>query len=179
MPWTISEGPIDAGWSGRDAVGWRWVLTNDRDQRGVVTVWVSGTAMAIAPEYLPSDTVRARDSRGQSEIERLLGEQVLPREVMMHTAGRSVDPGEAGCWVELRGPGEALEKLARLFAHGAITVTRRGAEYYLRADAFTEIADDTELRVRAAGLLREAVGAAWIDGEAVEGVEVASVRRVE
>jgi hypothetical protein len=115
MAWTITEGPIQAPWGGRDAVGWGWILTNEHSERHVLTVWVSGTAMAIADEYLPDETAAARASQGRSEVERLLGEALLPREVMLHTAGRTVDPGEAGWWIELRGDEDALDELLLLF----------------------------------------------------------------
>ena len=71
MAWAIVEGPYDAPWSGRDAVGWGWIVANDDGDRHVLTVWVSGTAMAVAPEFLPSETAEARVTTGRSEIERL------------------------------------------------------------------------------------------------------------
>lgn len=178
MAWTIAEGPHDAPWSGRDAVGWGWILTNERGDRHVLTVWVSGTATAVATEYLPEETAAARATSGRSEVERLLGEEILPREVLMHTGGRSIDPGDAGWWVELRGETQDLDALARLFPEGEITVVRRGGQHFLRASAFEEMADEQEVRLRAATMLREAVGAATINGEQIGTVEVAAVQRI-
>lgn len=178
MAWTIADGPLNAPWSGRDAVGWGWILENERGDRQAVTVWVSGTAMAIADEYLPPETAAARETQGRSEVERLLADAALPREVMLHTAGRSIDPGEAGWWVELRGQRAALETLARLFADGDVRVVERGGQHFLRSAAFEEMVDEQEVRIRAATLAREAVGAAEIAGEAVANVEVGDVRRV-
>jgi hypothetical protein len=179
MAWTISEGPREAPWGGRDAVGWGWVLTNEEGDRQVLMVWVSGTAMAMAAEYLPEETAAARATQGRSEAERLLGDEILPREVMLHTAGRSVDPGEAGWWVELHGGTQALDTLVRLFSEGEIAVVRRGGQYFLRGAAFEQMADEREVRLRAATMLREAVGAATITGEQLGTVEVAAVRRIE
>jgi hypothetical protein len=178
MPWTITEGPHPAPWSGRDAVGWRWMLQNEQSDVHALTVWVSGTAMAVAPEYLPRETAAARDTEGLSEVERLLDDEILPREVMLHTAGRSVDPGEAGWWVELRGEQLDLETLARLFAAEEISITRRGGQYFLRSAEFEEMTDEPEVRLRAAGVLREASGAASIHGEPVGHIEVGAVQRL-
>lgn len=176
--WTIADGPLEAAWGGRDAVGWGWILTNERGDRHPLTVWVTGTAMAIADEYLPEETVAARDTEGRSEADRLLGDEVLPREVVLGTTGRSVDPGEAGWWVELRGEAETLGTLARLFDEGDLTIVSRGGQYFLRATDFQEMADEQEVRIRAASMVREAVGAAEIAGEVVAPVEVAAVQRV-
>lgn len=178
MPWTITDGPYRAPWGGRDAVGWRWILMNERGDSHPLTVWVSGTAMAVAREFLPRETAAARETEGRSEVERLLGDEILSRDVLMHTAGRSVDPGEAGWWVELRGDVRGLEALARLFATDDPTITQRGGQYFLRSTEFEEMADEQEVRLRAAGLLREASGAASIQGEAVGRVEVGAVQRL-
>jgi hypothetical protein len=179
MAWNIAEGPRDAPWSGRDAVGWGWILTNDRGERQVVMVWVSGTAMSIADEYLPAETAAARATRGRSEVERLLNDAILPREVMLHTAGRTVDPGEAGWWVELRGDPNGLDALRRLFPAGEINVVARGGQHFLRASAFAELVDEHEVRLRAAVMVREAAGAAEIAGEHVGNVEVGAVQRID
>jgi hypothetical protein len=177
--WTIASGPHPAPWSGRDATGWGWILTNDRGDRHPVTVWVSGTAMAVAPEFLPPETAEARASNGQSEIQRLLDDAILPREVMMHTAGRSVDPGEAGWWVELRGTEQALQVLSRLLvAGGDPEIAQRGGQYFLRAKDFEEMADEQEVRLSAARIIRETSGAAWLDGDEIDQVEVGVVQRL-
>jgi len=178
MAWMISEGPLQAPWSGRDAVGWGWILTNERGERHVLTVWVSGTAMAMAPEYLPAETAEARATHGSSEVARLLANEILPREVMLSTAGRSVDPGDEGWWAEIRGDEEALQALARLFADGDPSVTVRGGQVFLRASAFEEMADDQEVRLLAVRLLREAIGAARIAGEEIGVAEVGAVQRI-
>src|SRR5262245_24363095 len=125
MPWEIADGPYDAPWGGRDAVGWGWVLSNEEGVTHVLTVWVSGTAMAIAAEYLPRETVAARETGGRSEVERILNEAVLPAEVLLSTAGRSVNLGEEGWWVEVRGDEAMLDSLVRLFPEGDRTITRR------------------------------------------------------
>lgn len=177
MAWRIADGPHQAPWGGRDAVGWTWILTNEHDDQHPVTVLVSGTAMAVAPEFLPAETAHARRTNGRSEVERLLLDQILPRELMMHTAGRSVDSGEAGWWVELRGEQRALQVLARTFAADDVTITPRGGQYFLRAADFEEMADEQEVRLRAARLVREAVGAALLGGEEINPVEVAAVQR--
>lgn len=178
MAWTIAEGPRDAPWSGRDAVGWGWVLSNERDERQVVTVWVSGTAMAIADDFLPDETAAGRATQGRSEVERLLEAPILPREVFLGTTGRSVDPGEAGWWIELRGDAGTLDTLVRLFETAEPAVLRRGGQHFLRSSAFEEMTDEAEVRLRAATLLREAVGAAALTGAQMGAVEVGAVRRI-
>jgi hypothetical protein len=178
MAWEIENGPYDAPWGGRDAVGWGWILTNERGDRHVLTVWVSGTAMAVAPEFLPDVTAEARATQGRSEAEKMLADEILPREVMLGTAGRSVVPDGEGWWVELQGEQRTLSALVRLFAEGDPTIVRRGGQVFLRATDFEEMADEQEVRLRAAGFLREAIGAAWLEGEQVGQVEVAAVRRV-
>jgi hypothetical protein len=177
MPWRITEGPYDAPWSGRDAVGWRWRVRNDRGDVHPITVWVSGTAMAVAAEFLPSETAAARETDGRSEVERLLQDEILPRELMLHTEGRSIDPGEAGWWVELRGDDRALQALARLFATDELRITQRGGQHFLRSTEFEEMTHEQEVRLRAAGLLRQASGAAWLESESTGSVEVGAVQR--
>lgn len=142
-------------------------------------VWVSGTAMSIADEYLPEETAAARATQGRSEADRLLEDAILPGEVMLHTAGRTIDPGEAGWWVELRGGAQGLDALARLFPEGEITVVRRGGQHFLRGSAFEQMADEPEVRLRAVAMLLEAVGAASITGEQLGNIEVGAVRRIE
>jgi hypothetical protein len=136
--------------------------------------------MAVAPEFLPDITAEARATEGRSEVERLLQEEVLPREIMMHSAGRSLlDSGEAGWWVELRGDDEAFQALARMFASGDTTISQRGGQYFLRSSEFAEMADEQEVRLHAAGIAREASGAVWLAGEQIGAVEVGSVQRFE
>lgn len=134
--------------------------------------------MAISDEYLPQETGEARRTQGSSEVARLVDHEVLPREIFLGTSGRSVDPGEAGWWVELRGAPPTLATLARLFGAGDFTIVARGGQHFLRANEFEEIADEHEVRIRAAAMVREAVGAAEVAGEAVTPVEVAAVRRI-
>jgi len=134
--------------------------------------------MAIADEYLPPETAAARATQGRSELGRLLGDSVLPHEVMLHTAGRTIDPGEAGWWVELNGAESDLQALERLFGDGQIRVVRRGGQHFIRAEAFEEMVDENEVRLRAATLLREALGAATITGADLAPVEVGAVQRV-
>lgn len=87
MAWRITSGPDSGPWEGRDAVGWLWFLERDDGATRRVLVEVSGTAMATADEYLPSETGEARRSRGRSEIEKVLEDDEPPRRISLGTMG--------------------------------------------------------------------------------------------
>lgn len=89
MPWQIrpDSGPSPAPWDGRDATGWVWRIYGDGDTSRAVLVEVSGTAMAIADEYLPDETRRARASSGRSEVEKVLDLEDPPTRLSLGTTG--------------------------------------------------------------------------------------------
>lgn len=92
MAWTVASGPHDPGASGKDAIGWGWVIARDGDDRHV-TVYVSGTVMASASEQRSSDANAAIETKGRSEVDRLLGDEDPPRIITLTSSGRTVGQG--------------------------------------------------------------------------------------
>jgi hypothetical protein len=94
MAWQLepNSGPFPGPWEGKDAVSWVWEIYRDGEAVRVL-VEVSGTAMAVADEYLPDETARARATSGRSEIEKVLDLDVPPRRISLGTTGYlGVDP---------------------------------------------------------------------------------------
>jgi hypothetical protein len=88
MPWELREtsGPHVAPWEGRDATAWIWEVYQHDESRRVI-VEVSGTAMAVAAEYLPRETAEARATEGRSEVEKVLQLVEPPRRITLGTLG--------------------------------------------------------------------------------------------
>jgi hypothetical protein len=86
--WRLEDrsGPYSAPWDGKDAVGWIWEIYRDDESRRV-RVDVSGTAMAIADEFLPMETAEARRTHGRSEVEKILEAPNPPRRISLGTTG--------------------------------------------------------------------------------------------
>lgn len=90
MAWHLTDdaGPFTAPWEGKDAVGWVWeILNDDETESRRVLVEVSGTAMAVADEFLPRETADAKNTEGRSEVEKVLGEVDPPRRITLGTTG--------------------------------------------------------------------------------------------
>lgn len=88
MAWHLEDrsGPYGAPWEGRDSTVWVWELYRDDQSRRVV-VEVSGTAMAVADEFLPAVTAEAKQTNGRSEIEKILEQPEPPRRISLGTTG--------------------------------------------------------------------------------------------
>jgi hypothetical protein len=88
MAWLLepNSGPFPGPWEGKDAVSWIWEIYRDGESRRVL-IEVSGTAMAIADEYLPEETARARATSGRSEIEKILELDDPPNRISLGTTG--------------------------------------------------------------------------------------------
>lgn len=90
MPWHLTEnsGPFVAPWEGKDAVAWVWeIYADEASESRRVLVEVSGIAVAIADEFLPSETAEAKNTKGRSEVEKVLGEVDPPRRITLGTTG--------------------------------------------------------------------------------------------
>jgi hypothetical protein len=70
----------------RDATAYRWRLQRGEETRAVV-VFISGTAMASANEYLTAEVVAAKNTRGRSVLSQVLGLDDPPTQVGVTTAG--------------------------------------------------------------------------------------------
>lgn len=183
MAWRIIEGPLPGPWDGVDAVSWVWRVANEADEATSVRVDVSGTAMAVAPEYLPADTRAARATEGRTEVERLLNLDVPPARIALGTAGRVQQPPGAeqpGWWVLLRGRESDLRRLAAMFpvGGGEVRIYERPGAFYLRADVLEELADQADVLSRAVELLRRVNGVGRLVDEAAAPVEIDRVERV-
>jgi hypothetical protein len=88
MAWHLEpdSGPFPGPWEGKDAVSWVWEIYRDDESRRVL-IEVSGTAMAVADEYLPEETARARATSGKSEIEKMLELDDPPSRISLGTTG--------------------------------------------------------------------------------------------
>jgi hypothetical protein len=170
VSWQITGGPFPAPWEGRDAVGWVWELTAGDGRSERVLVEVSGTAMAVASEYLPEETAAARQTQGRSEVERLLEEGELPPRIALGTTGY-LEPApfepenrlEEGWWVRLAGEEADLGFLSELFTQPSLRVISRAGGTYLRSDRLEPLADASDVRSQAINLLRIANGAARLE----------------
>jgi hypothetical protein len=84
--WTVDRdlGPVSAG--RRDAIARLWQIARGEETKRV-TVYISGTAMAVENEGLPQEVVQAKQTNGRSVVASLLGLDEPPEEVMVSTAG--------------------------------------------------------------------------------------------
>lgn len=181
VSWRIESGPHPAPWDGRDAVGWVWLLENEAGETRGIRVDVSGTAMAVASEHLPDETVQARETHGRSEVELVLDTDEPPRRIALTTVGRAAGEGadEAGWWVLLRGDAPDLALLVESFDGERLEVTQREGETYLRSEEFRDAADEADVLSRAAELVREANGAARLLDSNFRSVQVDRVVLVD
>jgi hypothetical protein len=79
MAWEINGQVGPHAEPGYDGHGWLWELVQEGRQARRVFVQVSGTAWAVDPESLASETRRAIETEGRSEVEKVLGEDEPPR----------------------------------------------------------------------------------------------------
>jgi hypothetical protein len=63
-----------------------WEIYGDEGSRRIL-VEVSRTAMAVANEFLPEETVAAKETQGRSEIEKILNDTEPPRRISLGTTG--------------------------------------------------------------------------------------------
>ncbi len=168
MAWEITGGPYAGPWFERDSVAWVWELQrSEDDEPGRIIVEVSGTAMAVTPDSLPTETREARATQGRSEVEKHLTDDELPPLITLGTTGyitaapfTAEEPMEQGWWAQLDGSDADLEALTELFPDEPLRIIERDGSHYLRADAFRDLADVGDVRAVAAELLRRANGAA-------------------
>lgn len=84
--WGIVRGPEPVASGGRDAKGWTFTLERDAEQRRLL-VWISGTAMATASEFLVPSVLEARETEGRSAVEDVLDWCEPPTEISCYDAG--------------------------------------------------------------------------------------------
>lgn len=87
--WQIvsDHGQVSAG--RRDAVAYLWEIQRGNETQRI-TVYISGTAMAVDNRGLPDEVVAAKESTGRSVLSTLVGLDDPPPEVMVTTAGISL-----------------------------------------------------------------------------------------
>ena len=71
---------------GRDATGYAWKLRRGKETHGI-TVWISGDVMASSNSSLAPDVVKAKLSKGRSALDRVLGLERVPAEILVTTDG--------------------------------------------------------------------------------------------
>jgi len=80
-------GNVSAG--RRDAVAHAWEIVRG-DQSRLVTVYISGTAMASENQHLPQEVARAKETDGRTVVADLVSLDDPPEEVSVTTAGVSL-----------------------------------------------------------------------------------------
>jgi hypothetical protein len=177
MPWELAPDaePFDAPWQGKDVVGWVWEITRD-DQARYVTVEISGTAMATDPHYLPDDTRDARQTKGRSEVLRVVHLDDPPRLISLGTRGR-VATGPTGWSVPLVGREDDLAFLSEAFRSDELSVIFQDGQHWLRSSEFDALGDTAAVSERAAVLVRTMNGAAVIERPGYEAVQLGEPRR--
>jgi hypothetical protein len=86
MPWRIVSGPHDSG-SAVDVAGWMWELENEEGRIKHVEVVVTGQA-TLPDATAHVEAARARDSKGRSAIQSVLGRDEPPRWIRFTSSGR-------------------------------------------------------------------------------------------
>lgn len=76
----LYEGPFPIKFAGRDVTAWRWIM-NGRE----VVVEIAETAMALPDEGLSERVAKARQTKGESEVERMLDWDVPLDRVTLYT----------------------------------------------------------------------------------------------
>ena len=79
-----TDGAVPSG--GRDAHAYLWWLQRG-DRRKPITVFISGTVMASANEYLPEEVATAKNTQGRSVLPQIVGLDEPPLQVSVTTAG--------------------------------------------------------------------------------------------
>lgn len=78
--WKIEEGPVAVRSIG-DSDDWIWVLKS-KTEECQVRFRRTGTAGGMAPTALPPRVMEATESKGQTELEKMLNWPVLPAEIV-------------------------------------------------------------------------------------------------
>lgn len=84
--WSIGGGATMVSSQGRDATGYAWKLRRGKETHGI-TVWISGDVMASSNSSLAPDVVKAKLSKGRSALDRVLGLERVPAEILVTTDG--------------------------------------------------------------------------------------------
>jgi hypothetical protein len=98
MFWTVQGESEEQNPEGLDGRVWQWQLVadHDADDRRFVLVQISGSALAMGQEALPSDAARARDTQGRSEVEKVLDWPEPPAEINVSSTGVDTAGGDPG-----------------------------------------------------------------------------------
>lgn len=98
MRWTIHGDARSAPPQGYDGSIWEWqvVAEDDSAQQHLLTVKITGTAMAMGEEALTDRAALARKTLGKSEVEVVLGWPVPPSEIEISSEGVSRHGGDPG-----------------------------------------------------------------------------------
>jgi hypothetical protein len=84
--WSVVGGATLVSPQGRDATGYAWRLRRG-DETPSLVVWISGDVMASSNSALAPDVAKARRSKGRSVVERVLGQERLPAEILVTSDG--------------------------------------------------------------------------------------------
>jgi hypothetical protein len=79
--WKIEEGPVAVRSIG-DSDDWIWVLKSETEEECQVRFRRTGTAGGMVPTALPPRVMEAAESRGQTELEKMLDWTTLPTEIV-------------------------------------------------------------------------------------------------
>jgi hypothetical protein len=126
--WKIEEGPVEVRSIG-DSDDWIWVLKSETEEECRVRFRRTGTAGAMTPTALPPRVMEAAESKGQTELEKMLGWPVLPAEIVAGS-DRLTLTHRNGTWSHI-GPGPAtnhrdpVQNALALLRHGMIAIDYR------------------------------------------------------
>ena len=87
--WAVSNEVGQVPVAGRDASAFIWAIERGEETR-TLTVFISGTAMALPDEGLPPEVVAAKQTHGRSVLSTLVALDDPPSQVMVTTAGISL-----------------------------------------------------------------------------------------
>lgn len=126
--WQIEEGPVAVRGIG-DSDDWIWVLKSETEEECRVRFRRTGTAGAMTPTALPPRVIEAGKSKGQTELEKMLGWPVLPAEIVAGS-DRLTLTHRNGTWSHIgQEPATNLSDPAQnalaLLRHGTIAIDYR------------------------------------------------------
>lgn len=126
--WQIEEGPVAVRSTG-DSDDWIWVLKSETEEECRVRFRRTGTAGAMTPTALPPRVIEAGESKGQTELEKMLGWPVLPAEIVAGS-DRLTLTHRNGTWSHIgQGPAtnhrDPAQNALALLRHGTIAIDYR------------------------------------------------------
>lgn len=98
MTWSIEGDGEALNPAGYDGSVWQWRLRHDNEpqREHVLILRISGSAMAMGEEALPTRVALARETEGRSEVEVILDWPELPADIDIDSSGVRIAGGNPG-----------------------------------------------------------------------------------